>query len=404
MAKCRCCGAEIKSSPLLQYKNMPGKAQHFPDKTTLSEDRGVDLDIYECESCGLIQLTGEPVSYYRDVIRAAGVSDEMRKFRIGQFADFIEKNNLSDKKIIEIGCGNGEFMQFMKAAGGNVCGLENSEEAVKHCNEIGLDVMQGFPEGDDFSIPGAQFDAFYIMNFLEHIPDPRDFLYAIGRNLQEDAENIIVAMVSVCDTVKEVIDNSDGSYGLIEVPNMDMIIESMLFSEFMLDHLSYFTKETLAQLLSMCGFEVISCESVWHDYCLSAVVRKRRRKSLDAFLIRQDKLVKEIREYIDGFNNEGKRVAIWGAGHEALAIMALSDLGGKIQYVIDSADFKQNKYTPGSHIPVFAPGRLIEEPVDAIIVMAGSYSDEVKKIIKRDYNTIKIAVSRENGLEICKND
>ena len=375
MAKCRCCGAEIKSSPLLQYRNMPGRAQHFPDKDQLSEDRGVDLDIYECESCGLIQLIGEPVSYYRDVIRAAGVSDEMRAFRIGQFSDFIKTYNLSEKKIVEIGCGNGEFMQFMKAAGGNVFGIENSREAVEQCNELGLNVVQGFPEGDSFSIPEGPFDAFFIMNFLEHIPDPRSFLSAIGRNLKDD------------------------SYGLIEVPNMDMIIDKMLFSEFMLDHLMYFTKNTLAKLLVICGFEVISCESVWHDYCLSAVVRKRKRQSLDAFLIKQDKLVKEIREYIDSFNKEGKRVAIWGAGHEALAIMALSDIRNGIEYVIDSADFKQNKYTPGSHILVVAPVRLMENPVDAIVVMAGSYSNEVCEIIKSKYKGVEVAVLNENGIK-----
>ena len=76
-----------------------------------------------------------------------------------------------------------------------------------------------------------------------------------------------------------------------------------------------------------------------------------------------------------------------------------SDIGNGIEYVIDSADFKQNKYTPGSHILVVAPVRLMENPVDAIVVMAGSYSNEVCEIIKSKYKGVEVAVLNENGIK-----
>jgi hypothetical protein len=98
-----------------------------------------------------------------------------------------------------------------------------------------------------------------------------------------------------------------------------------------------------------------------------------------------------------------KRVAIWGAGHQALAIMSLAELKDNIKYVVDSAPFKQDRYTPATHIPIVSPNALSIDPVDGIIVMAASYSDEIVNIIKRDYkNKMDVVVFKDFGLEAIK--
>ena len=69
-------------------------------------------------------------------------------------------------------------------------------------------------------------------------------------------------------------------------------------------------------------------------------------------------------------------------------------------FVIDSAVFKQGKYTPASHIKVVSPETLkTRSDVGAVIVMAASYSDEVAGILKRDYPNIQTVILREYGLE-----
>ena len=94
-------------------------------------------------------------------------------------------------------------------------------------------------------------------------------------------------------------------------------------------------------------------------------------------------------------------VAVWGAGHQALATMALLNLGGKIKYVVDSAPFKQGKFTPATHLPIVPPSALSLQPVSAVIVMAAGYSDEVVKIIQAGaHPNLKIAILRETQLEI----
>jgi hypothetical protein len=240
---------------------------------------------------------------------------------------------------------------------------------------LGLKVTHGFIDTRDYAIQHAPFDAFAVLNFLEHWPDPNAGLSGIARNLSENG------------------------VGLVEVPNFDMILQKNLFTEFISDHLCYFTRDTLETLLRLNGFEVIECSAIWYGYILSAVVRKRKESNVSAFDDSRRRLQNEIGAFIRQHGTQG--IAIWGAGHQALATIALLGLAGDIRYVVDSAPFKQNKFTPASHIPIVAPAHLNIEPVRAIIVMAASYSDEVARNIRRDWgNSIHVAILRDFGLEM----
>ena len=177
-----------------------------------------------------------------------------------------------------------------------------------------------------------------------------------------------------------------------------MILKNRLFSEFISDHLFYFTTDTLTTTLKLNGFEIIDCSQQWHDYIISAIVKKRKMLDISHFHKYQSKLKDEIEGYIHHFKD--KKVAIWGAGHQALAVISLINLADKIKYVVDSATFKQNKFTPATHIQIVSPEMLSTDPVDAIIVMAASYSDEVARIIRKKFaKKINISILRNYGLE-----
>ncbi|MDP2923377.1 MAG: methyltransferase domain-containing protein [Candidatus Omnitrophota bacterium] len=375
MNKCRVCGNEFFQEPLLRYENMPCGAQFLPDKDGLKSDKGVTLEVHQCSGCGLVQLSNDLVPYYKEVIRAVSFSEEMKDFRKKQFANFVQKFSLKGKKIIEIGCGRGEFLSIMQQFGIEAYGLEHSEVSVEQCVKNGLKVSKGFIQSSTDRLNYGPFDAFFILNFLEHLPDPNSTLRAIFNNLTDDA------------------------IGLVEVPNFDLILRNKLFSEFICDHLFYFTKETLNATLRLNGFEIIDSNEVWHDYIISAIVKKRKKLDLSPFYEHQAKLKEKIEEYISRFKD--KKVAIWGAGHQALAIISLINLADKVKYVVDSATFKQAKFTPATHIPIVSPDALNLDPVDAVIVMAASYSDEVARIIRQQFDSnINIAILRDFGLEV----
>ena len=374
---CRVCGHTLSGRPLLSLRDMPKSAQNFPDSKTLSKDRGEDLDLYGCTGCGLSQLSVKPVSYYREVIRAAAFSEEMREFRRNQFREFVSRYRLKGKKVVEIGCGRGEYLSIMKKNGVLAFGLEYSKPAAAYGKSLGLSVERGYVSAESKPLKNGPFDAFYTLNFLEHFPDPKGSLSAIAGNMREDG------------------------IGLVEVPNFDMILKKKLFSEFIKDHLFYFTKDTLETTLRVSGFEVLTSKAVWHDYIISAVVRKRNQPDLKPFYGSLEKIKEELGTFIDKYNKGS--VAVWGASHQALAVLALAKLGGKISYIVDSAPFKQGKYTTATHIPIVPPDLLDLQPVNAIIIMAASYSDEVARIIRKRYGKkIKTAVLRDFGLEIVR--
>jgi SAM-dependent methyltransferase len=371
---CRVCAGAL--DVLLQYDEMPKAAQHLPLKSELDTERGVDLEVCQCMSCGLVQLSNEPVPYYKEVIRAAAYSEEMKEFRINQFKELVEKYSLQNKKVIEVGCGKGEYLSLMSIAGMDAYGIEYAPESVKECRKENLQVFEGYLETGDDKISEESFDGFFILNFFEHLPDPNGALAGIAANLTDDG------------------------IGLIEVPNFDMILKNNLFSEFINDHLFYFTKETLISTLSQNGFEVLEANEVWHDYIISIVVRKRQKAKVEEFYKQQQKLKQELHAYINRF--EDQKVAIWGAGHQALAIISLTKLhkSDKIKYVIDDAPFKQGKYTPASHLPIVAANKIYSDPVNAIIVMGASYSCEIAAKIRRTFDkSINVAILRDYGLE-----
>ncbi len=247
-------------------------------------------------------------------------------------------------------------------------GIEFSEENIKICKEKNLKVFKGFIENGNYKIPENPYDIFFIFNYLEHIPQPTTFLKGIWNNLTENG------------------------MGIVEVPNFNMILKEKMLSEFTIDHLSYFTKETLKLTLNLSGFEVLEINEIWNDYILSAVVKKRKLIDIEDFKNFENTLKKNIFNFIQKNND----FAIWGAGHQSLAVIAMTDLYKKCKFIIDSASFKQNKYTPATHIKIVSPEYLRKHPVKSILIIAGSYSDEIAQILNRDFPEIKVYILKQN--------
>jgi 2-polyprenyl-3-methyl-5-hydroxy-6-metoxy-1,4-benzoquinol methylase len=372
--KCRVCNGRLFKEPLLVYREMPAISQFLPEKKDFANDRCIDLTICQCSKCGLIQLDNDPVYYFKDVIRSGSVSEEVKKFRTKQFQDFVDTYQLKDKKIVEIGCGRGEYLSIMNRTGAKAFGLEHRVESVEECRTKGLSTIQGFLYDPNQRIEHSPFDAFYICNFLEHIDEPSKLLQAIANNLTIDG------------------------IGIVEVPNTDRLLRDKTFYKFTLEHLLNFTQETLETSLGLNGFEVLSCKPIRQGSPLSAIVRKRKPLDFSNFHENQKQLLKEIDAFINKFGSE--KIAIWGAGHYTFGILSVHSIENKVKYILDSAPFKQGRYSPKTHIPIVPPETLNANPVKGVIVSAAGYSNEVTKILLNNYDSkIKVAVVRENHLE-----
>lgn len=376
MKRCIACGAPLWETPLLTLDNMPASAQHMPDAQGVKEDRGLTLDLCQCMGCGLVQFDCEPVDYYRDVIRAGGFSKTMVELRRYQYKHLIDSYHLEGKKFIEVGCGQGEFLKVLSEFPVEVHGIEHDPHLVELARAQGLDVTEGFTETEDTRFAGGLYDVFLSFNFLEHQPDPSTMLQAIYRNLEDDA------------------------MGLITVPSFEYIMDHNSYYELIRDHLAYYTFETLTPLLERNGFLVEECEVINRD-TLSVIVKKRPQMDTENLLECYVNLKREMESYMKYLDAWDKKVAIWGASHQGFTLAATTKLGERARYIIDSAPFKQGKFAPASHLPIVGPDHFHEHPVDAIIITAPGYTDEIAASIRQKFGTsVEIRAMRSNHLEM----
>ena len=373
--KCLVCGASLRNSQIIfSCDNMPASAQDIPTKEELENDHGISLNLVQCKCCGLVQVTGEPVHYYKKVIRAGGGSVTMITLRNRQYTDFVNKFNLQGKKILEVGCGQGEFLRIWKNYDVRAVGIEFDQEAVNKARAEGLEVYKAFAENAETELPEAPFDAFVQFNFLEHQPHPNAMLQCIYHNLTEDG------------------------FGLVTVPSLEYILQNGYY-ELIKDHIAYYSKETLEFLFQKNGFEIIDSCIINKD-TLSVTVKKRKIKDTTCWEKSCENLKKELHEYVDSYTAKGKKVAVWGASHQGFTLISSLGLSNKISYIIDSAPFKQGKYSPASHIPIVDRKHYFEEPVDSVVIMAPGYTDEIAAIIKKELRAdLDIRAIRSDHLE-----
>lgn len=380
--RCLACGALLWQEPLMVCEDMPKSAQYFPSKENLAEDQPMTLRLMQCSGCGLVQLDTSEAEYYRDVIRSGGYSSTMHRLRNEQYTRFLDMCSLQGKKIIEIGCGQGEFLRIWREDHFPVeaYGIENDPKLVQLAKEDNLFVEQNFAEDERTVFKNGPFDGFCSFNFLEHQPYPGKMLRSIQANLMDEA------------------------YGLITVPAWEYIQEKESYYELIRDHIAYYSRDSFRLLLENSGFYVLSMQIVNRD-TWEAIVKKKECDNVEKMIRNKEKLRSEFQTLIKDLKEKGKKLAIWGASHQGLTILSSLQLSGEVTYVIDSAPFKQNRFTIGSHIRVVPPTQIKIEPVQAIIIIAPGYTDEISSCIKNEYSRdIEIYALRSNHIEIIDED
>jgi len=374
MKPCRLCGSDLLPSPVMRLDGMPLAAQYYPREDEFARDKGITLIVYQCSGCGLVQLDAEPVGYFREVITAASLSEKARSSRLERMKSFVSRFGLNGKQILEVGCGQGAMLDVLEQADLRATGIEAGGESVSIGLAKGRNMINGYI-GDVETIGGAPFDAFVSLNYLEHLPDP-------GRIIRK-----IHALTS------------PEAAGYVTVPNLEYLLSTKCLYEFVADHLSYYTRKTLAHAFESNGFDVVACETINEDNDIEVLVRKRGALDVSPQFGEVEALLAELRRIIAERRSRGQKVAVWGAGHRTLALLSLGGLRD-VAFVVDSAKFKQGLFTPVLHLEISSPERLKMERIDLVIVMVpGLYPREVTETLARMDVGAEVAVLRGNRIE-----
>jgi len=367
---CRLCGSQ-EYLDLASLDNFPKAAQFFiQNLDNTSQDQPITLNIIECTDCGLIQLKNDPVEYYKDVITAASLSEASKKRIIDEWEPIIKKYELDNKKAIEIGAGKGDFLIAMSNSSLDLCGLENSEENLSYARERRLNVFKGYLL--DQNKLKKEYSLVISNNFLEHQPNIKAFISKMRELLVQNG------------------------FLYLSVPNVEYLLKNDCLYEFVADHLVYFSEVTLKKALEVNGFEVLEQYKKNNNNDLVVIAKLRKNINLDKSKKTVNNIIKTLKDIVTDYKN--KNIIIWGAGHRALALMALAELR-EIDYIVDSASFKQDKYSPILHKKIISPEVFIQLKCDLLIIMLpGSLSEQVINFLRSKEIRCEVLVFKDTPL------
>jgi len=138
-------------------------------------------------------------------------------------------------KLLDIGCGNGDFLMLASSCGWEVCGLDPDANAVLSATNRGLDVHQAGEE--HFKGESDLFDVITLSHVIEHVHSPRDTI--------ENCFNLL----------------KPGGMIWIETPNIDSFGYE-LFGKYWRGletprHITILNRQSLHNIISKSGFEKI---------------------------------------------------------------------------------------------------------------------------------------------------
>jgi 2-polyprenyl-3-methyl-5-hydroxy-6-metoxy-1,4-benzoquinol methylase len=355
-APCRLCRAE-RLEPILTLERAPHDVSHLLTPEEVSRDVPIRLEVFRCASCGHVQLARDPEpAYYEDYLMTVSHSAQMRAFQRGQAETFVSRFGLAGRRVIEVGCGDGNYLGILRGLGVDVTGIEPSARFREVAMAAGHRVLSGYVTADD-SVPGGPYDAFVTREVFEHVPDPNDFLKGIRRSLTADG------------------------VGLVEVPSLEQALEHQRFFDFFPDHVNYWSVATLGRALEGSGFLVLDITRGMNGEYLEATVRVDAGRDLAALAASIGQLRDALGALLAECTADGRRVAAWGSGAKGLTSLAEAGAEG-IRYVVDSDPYKQGRLTPVTHLPVVAPEELQRDPVDVLVLTALAYRDEIVALLR----------------------
>ncbi len=373
-AACPCCGGHatrtiyrVPSIPVHScvLLNSAEEARAFPRR---------DLQIAFCSDCGFLfneLFDEEAVSYLGNFEESQHFSDTFNRFAKTLARDIAKKCATSGKHVLEIGCGKGEFLRELCRVGG----------------ATGLGVDPGYRadpgRGDeddkvqfivDYFKPDGALNADVILcrHTLEHIAPVQEFVAAIREGVGARADPWIV----------------------FETPDAKRVLEEGAFWDMYYEHCSYFNPGTHARLFREQGFDVTELTLEYGQQYIVQYARPapgRTKPHLDlegdlsdmlalaeAFPERVKSVQDEWRERVRATSADGRTVVIWGGGSKGVSFLTTLGLGAEVSAVVDVNPYKQGKFMPGSAHRVIAPGELLDNPPDLVVVMNPIYVPEVR--------------------------
>ena len=378
---CRICsGTQLKgilslgSTPLANslLKNLDGSSQR--------EDR-FPLNLVYCQDCSLVQITEtvRPEILFSNYVYCSSFADTTLKNAEELVMRLIQKRKLGGESLAaEVASNDGYLLQYYVREGVQVLGIEPAQNIAVIARQKGINTICKF-FGDEvaksLAADGTQADVIHANNVLAHVADLNGFVEGIHTFLKEEGTAVI------------------------EMPYLKPMLDNTEFDTIYHEHLCYFSLTALDKLFCQHKLFINDIEQLSiHGGSLRLFVEKKESRSKAVQdLLRQEKedgifddkyyrsfsskvegLKAELLKMLQELKQQGKRVAVYGASAKGSTLMNYFGIDKSlVNYVVDRSTVKQGHYTPGNHLPIFGPEKLLQDRPDYVVMLTWNFADEI---------------------------
>jgi hypothetical protein len=331
-----------------------------------------------CQACGFIgnqAFEPELLAYSTRYEETQGFSSTFNAFHRQLAVRLVERFDLHDKALIEIGCGKGEFLTLLCELGPNRgTGFDPAYVPERNVSPTAerLTFIQDF-YSEKYACYQADF--VYCKMTLEHIPNTADFINTINAAIGAQTDTMV----------------------FFQVPDVRRILRELAFWDIYYEHCSYFSLGSLARLFRRCGFEVRDLRRAYDDQYLMleaqpsqtpSAVTLPQEQDLDALRRDVGFFAQHYANKIDTWRNQiaqmqrrGERVVIWGAGSKGVTFFNTLGIHTDIAYAVDINPHKHGTYMAGTGQEIVGPDFLKDYRPDAVIVMNPIYREEIRQML-----------------------
>jgi methylation protein EvaC len=383
--ECRLCG-EPAAVEFLNLGQQP-LANKYPTQAEFAAEDFFPLQVFFCSTCKNVQL-GTIISrerMFEDYYYLSSVNRGLVK----HFEDLAQQL-ASANFVVDVGSNDGILLKPLQELGVKALGVEPSINVSKIANDQGFETLTAF-----FDIPAAEkiershgrADVIVASSVFTHLENPSGFIEVVKRLLTDD-----------------------GTF-IVEVEYIGAILAATQFERFYLDRVFYYSLTSLAKLFAAHDMQITDVREISpHGGSLQVFVQRAGRQSpSDAtrqLLAREEKdltleTLHEFRHNVDvqisafkgqlaEYQKAGLRVGGYGSPARVATICNYGQIGpSEIPFTVDDSPLKQNKFTPGTHIPIVPKSHLDENKPDVLVVFAYEYFDDIKEKTGGAYRYLK---------------
>ncbi|MFH1843677.1 MAG: class I SAM-dependent methyltransferase [bacterium] len=335
------------------------------------------IELRFCRDCGFISnalFDAKLTEYSERYEETQGFSPTFNTFHRELAERLINKHDLRGKRVMEIGCGKGEFLLMLCQLGDNHgIGFDPSyrPERTPEAAAVEVEFVRDF-YSEKYRDTSADFVACKMT--LEHIHPTADFIGMVRRAIGDRPDTVV----------------------FFQIPDVMRILRDCAFEDIYYEHCSYFGPLSLAHLFRSCGFTIQQIDTEYGDQYLTiearpgsgdtgddrqsaadTAARGELNELVQSFPTRFQEKLDFWRRRLDSARASGQRVVLWGSGSKAVSFLSSLDLGDEVAAAVDINPHRHGYFMPGSGHEILAPEVLPGRPPDLVIVMNAIYRDEI---------------------------